>query len=146
MIPIPAHLSAITTPIKAHRNAVTLAVKCSRCGDTFFFLFESLPAAQEDAAVVKAVCCGCGAEYTLFDSRLHGYDAVISNHRDALPPPLAFRQLNLLAAPLSIHLENDAAPDEFPDEQERANAFDWITITGRFGRFRKKVLFDRETA
>ena len=146
MIPIPAHLSAITTPIKAHRNAVTLAVKCSRCGDTFFFLFESHPAAQEDAAVVKAVCCGCGAEYTLFDSRLHGYDAVISDHRDALPPLPAFRQLNLLAAPLSIHIENDAAPDEFPDEQEHANAFAWITITGRFGRFRKKVLFDRETA
>ena len=121
-------------------------MKCSRCGDTFFFLFESHPAAQEDAAVVKAVCCGCGAEYTLFDSRLHGYDAVISDHRDALPPLPAFRQLNLLAAPLSIHIENDAAPDEFPDEQERANAFAWITITGRFGRFRKKVLFDRETA
>ena len=94
----------------------------------------------------RRICCGCCAEYTLFDSRLHGYDAVISGHLDAPPPPLAFRQLNLLAAPLSIRLENDAAPDEFPDEQERANAFDWINITGRFGRFRKKVLFDRETA
>lgn len=103
-------------------------------------------------AVIRIRCAACGGEQVLFDSRIHGYEAV-TGERDpqvtAYEPH--FRPKGKTAVPLLCRVENDGTFDEFREntgadltEEQYTDAFDWITVYRTDGK--RVRIFDRETA
>ena len=104
--------------------------------------------------VVRCRCSSCGRSSVLFDSRLHGYDAVTAEApaegQDAV---LYFRQRTRNPVRLQVEIENDPDLETFRantdldfDEDQYAEAFSWITIRSVSPLGKKKVLFEYETA
>ena len=104
--------------------------------------------------VIKAVCCECQQEYILFDSRLHGYDGIVSDHsEEELEYSPHYRLKNQNALKVILVVENDTTLDTFVsntgvklNEQDYSNAYSWITIYGIDDSGKKKKLFEFETA
>ncbi|MBR0198979.1 MAG: hypothetical protein IJQ42_02280 [Oscillospiraceae bacterium] len=104
--------------------------------------------------VVRCRCSSCGRSSVLFDSRLHGYDAVTAEEPEAAQEDaLFFRQRTKNPVRLQIEIENDPDLDTFRantgldfDEEQYADAFSWITIRSVSPLGKKKVLFEYETA
>ncbi|MBQ6274886.1 MAG: hypothetical protein IJK63_11770 [Oscillospiraceae bacterium] len=105
-------------------------------------------------AVVRCRCPLCGETNTVFDSRLHGYDAVTSSD-----PPVPggeatyFRLRTKHPVRLQVEIENDPSLEAFNNnsglaftEQQYADAFTWIIIRGISSAGKKVKLFDCETA
>ena len=104
--------------------------------------------------VIKAICSECQQEYILFDSRLHGYDGIVSEHsEEELEYSPHYRLKNQNALKILLVVENDATLDTFVsntgielNEQDYSNAYSWIAIYGIDDSGKKKKLFDFETA
>lgn len=104
--------------------------------------------------VVRCRCSSCGRSSVLFDSRLHGYDAVTAEDPlEAQDDVLFFRQRTRKPVRLQIEIENDPDLESFRtntdldfDEEQYAEAFSWITIRIVFPLGKKKVLFEYESA
>lgn len=104
--------------------------------------------------VVRCRCSSCGRSSVLFDSRLHGYDAVTAEEpAEAQEDVLYFRQRTRKPVRLQVETENDPDLESFRantdldfDEEQYAEAFSWITIRSVSPLGKKKVLFEYETA
>ena len=104
--------------------------------------------------VVRCRCSSCGRSSVLFDSRLHGYDAVTAKEpAEAQDDVLYFRQRTRNPVRLHVEIENDPDLETFRantdldfDEDQYAEAFSWITIRSVSPLGKKKVLFEYETA
>ena len=103
----------------------------------------------------KAVCAVCGAEKVLFDSRFHGYDAVVSaTSVDAAEPSYRLRETrDRQPQRLYIQVENEASLEEFQEssgyscnEETYASAFSWFSLYAINSVGVKRRIFDCETA
>lgn len=97
--------------------------------------------------VIQCKCPQCGKEFTLFDSRYHGYDAVFNPpSQDTLQYLPQFRLLRR-----SCHLEASVTNDsvEYLDDnhfENYANGFDWINIFAVSEKGKRTTIFGWETA
>lgn len=104
------------------------------------------------ARIVKAVCTSCKREIILFDSRYHGYDAVVGNKQNLdKNRQYQYREMANQIMQLEIELLQDIPYDEFLDEfglelaENYSNAFSYITIYGLDEKGRRHRLFEEET-
>lgn len=105
-------------------------------------------------SVVKLICAGCQAEYVVFDSRIHGYDAKTTGTDDqTLSYTPHFRQKMKQSASFEIKIENDESYEAFIedtgldfDEDGYADAFSWLWIYATNESGKKKKVFEFETA
>ena len=90
----------------------------------------------------------------MFDSRLHGYDGIVSEHcEEELEYSPHYRLKNQNALKVILVVENDTTLDTFVsntgvklNEQDYSNAYSWIAIYGIDDSGKKKILFEFETA
>lgn len=108
--------------------------------------------------IVKVKCAACGKEYILFDSRFHGYDAMIperiSKYDDCTYTfaPVKWRQDTDGIATFTVRIQNDESLEDFienayeTDEETYSNSFGWIIIKAVNVKTKvNKVLIDLET-
>ena len=107
-----------------------------------------LPSAYRRA--VRGTCCACGRIHLIFDSALHGYDAVCGElaaaAEDAWQPP--WRELPLPEGTVAVEAElvRDVPEEELRglSPEECANAFGCIRLCSLDGQ--RRVLFEHESA
>ena len=104
--------------------------------------------------VVMIVCSSCGKEHTLFDSRVHGYDGMISEKQSAkLSYQPTFKKKCRTPVTIKVKIENDLTLEEFrgnsgldANEETYANGFGWIGIYVTNSDGKTKKIFEFETA
>ena len=104
--------------------------------------------------VVKIVCSSCGKEHTLFDSRVHGYDGMISENQSAkMGYQPTFKKKCRTPVAIRVKIENDPTLDAFrensgldADELTYSNGFGWIGIYVTNSDGKSKKIFEFETA
>lgn len=106
-----------------------------------------------NTTVIRAQCTDCKKALILFDSRYHGYDAVISqNTQDEKAYHPQFERTSPNASEILIRIRNDLSYNEYCETVEREkhadypNAFSRITIYRMGKNGRKHMAFDIETA
>lgn len=107
----------------------------------------------DELNVLKAECSVCGEMILLFDSRLHGYDAVTcSEYRSADYVP-QFKRKKKTAVRLEIRLENDLSFENFQEcagkkftADEYSEAFASITIVSVDENGKRGKVYEAETA
>ena len=106
-----------------------------------------------DVHVVKAACLHCRKEITLFDSRYHGYDAMVSGDAKANEYSPQFKARNAKRYHIEVRIESEASWEVSEDllncglsPELCSNAFHWIHIRGTDEKGKKEVLLDSETA
>ncbi len=131
-------------------------------GKTFFgihigkYYADDMPASDPSVTVAKVKCAECGKEYVLFDSRIHGYDAVANQSEgrrgtESLPQALHF-QWEQTPAEMQVSIDYAMSLSELSEEFEQTvgeedllNAFSGIEIFRIVGK-KKKRWFSEETA
>lgn len=106
----------------------------------------------------KIKCIACGREYVIFDSRIHGYDALIQQKRKNPHADIAtnFKPLKMRSNPDSVELimkiTNNLTYEELVEQigesvtpDAYSNAFSSISIYAQSGQ-RKETIFSTETA
>lgn len=104
--------------------------------------------------VIKSVCGKCNQERIIFDSRIHGYDGVMSEHSlYELEYRPQYKLKTKKSLKIQVTIENDNSLEDFVsntgisiDRQTYSNAYSWIVIHGIDDTGKKKKLFDIETA
>ena len=112
----------------------------------------------DSTEIVKVKCAKCGKEYVLFDSRFHGYDAIIPERESKYDSvvydfaPIVWKKDKDGLATFTIKIQNDDSLEDFienayeTDEETYSNSFGWITIKATNIKTKaKKVLLDMET-
>ena len=112
----------------------------------------------DSTEVVKVKCAVCGKEYILFDSRFHGYDAIIHERESKYDgvvydfAPIVWKKDKDGLATFTVKIQNDDSLKDFienayeTDEETYSNSFGWITIKAvNIKTKAKKVLLDMET-
>ena len=112
----------------------------------------------DSTEIVKVKCAKCGKEYVLFDSRFHGYDAIIPERESKYDSmvydfaPIIWKKDQDGLATVTVKIQNDDSLEEFienayeTDEETYSNSFGWITIKAQNVKTKaKKVLLDMET-
>ncbi|MGN1040007.1 MAG: hypothetical protein ACI4QL_01100 [Candidatus Fimimonas sp.] len=112
----------------------------------------------DETAIVKVKCAECGKEYVLFDSRFHGYNAVIAERESTYDgvtydfAPVSWAKDKEGVATISVRILNDDCLEDFfenayeTDEETYSNSFCWITIKAVNTKTKaKKTLIDMET-
>lgn len=90
-------------------------------------------------AAVQCRCPRCGTEFTLFDSRYHGYDAIVQPPgEDLLNYTPQFKLLRKKCC-LEVKVTYESAKDD-------SNAFDWINIFAISEKGKRATIFGWETA
>ena len=127
-------------------------------GTTFFgirvgkFYDENLPI-NEEPRVVKVKCYKCGNEFTIFDSRYYGYDAIIDREhiRPTVDEELVY-SWSKNQSEIKVEIYNDLDMQEFLEEfqpeytiEDYSNAFTNI-IVYQINKGKKKKAFEEETA
>ena len=108
--------------------------------------------------IIKVKCAVCGKEYILFDSRFHGYDALIPERESKYDgvtydfAPIAWKNDKDGIATITVKIQNDDTLEEFienayeTDEKTYSESFGWISIKAVNVKTKaKKVLLDSET-
>lgn len=122
-------------------------------------ILEKFEYKQLDATdIIKVKCAVCGKEYILFDSRFHGYNAIIperENTYDGMTydfTPIVWKNDKDGVAMFAIKIQNDDSLEEFienayeTDEETYSNSFGWISIKAvNIKTKEKKILLDLET-
>lgn len=125
-------------------------------GTTFFgirlgkFYYKDIPVYNK-RRIVKAKCYSCGAEMTIFDSCLHGYNSLIESEEhleitESAPQFCWTKDPKEIIVLVRNSLPYEEFIEEFDDNLEKySNAFESIEIyTLQNGRKRK--FFEEETA
>ena len=112
----------------------------------------------DSTEIVKVKCAECGKEYILFDSRFHGYDAIIPEREckyDGVVydfAPIVWKKDKDGLATFTVKIQNDDSLEDFienayeTDEETYSNSFGWITIKAvNIKTKAKKILLDMET-
>lgn len=102
--------------------------------------------------IIKVECGECGRQLVIYDSRYHGYDAIVTKNQFSTGcKKYQYRLLQKKSMEVEIKIRNDLTYDEFCEESEEnsikefSNAFSSIEIYGiKDGK--KKKYFERETA
>lgn len=109
-------------------------------------------------AVIKAKCSCCGREFTLFDSRFHGYDGKYCKENSKeeikyIPTMKQVRNKTNTPVQLSFKIESIETYEEFASEMEEnvsfedyTDAFSWIWIYSIGENGKKRIVFEMETA
>ena len=118
------------------------------------FAYKPLDATK----IVMVKCAVCGKEYVLFDSRFHGYDAVISERESKYDDleypfePVKWRGDKDGISTITVKIQSDDSLEDFvenaykTDGETYSNSFGWITIKAvNIKTKAKKVLLDMET-
>ena len=108
--------------------------------------------------IVKVKCAKCGKEYILFDSRFHGYDAIIPEREckyDGVVydfAPIIWKKDQDGLATFTVKIQNDDSLEDFienayeTDEETYSNSFGWIIIKAvNIKTKAKKTIIDIET-
>ena len=108
--------------------------------------------------IIKVKCAACGKEYILFDSRFHGYDAIIPERESKYDgvvydfAPIVWKKDKDGIATITVTIRNDDTLEEFienaykTDEETYSNSFGWITVKAVNAKTKaKKILLDMET-
>ena len=104
--------------------------------------------------VIKAKCLNCEKEHVIFDSRIHGYDAMTGEKdRKTMEYEPHFKLKCKEAVSLEVKIENDESLEEFKDntalnftEEQYSDAFGWIAVYRINSNGKKAKIFDSETA
>lgn len=106
----------------------------------------------ENVHIIKTKCADCGNEIVLFDSRYHGYNAVVGNISESKRDvQYEYSQLTNERCQAEIQIIHDIEYDEFIEEfgenlsTEYSSAFGYITIYAIDEKARKHRLFEEET-
>ena len=112
----------------------------------------------DSTEVVKVKCAVCGKEYILFDSRFHGYDAIIPEREckyDGVVydfAPIIWKKDQDGLATFTVKIQNDDSLEDFienayeTDEETYSNSFGWIIIKAvNIKTKAKKTIIDIET-
>lgn len=105
-------------------------------------------------AVLKIVCQECGAEYLVFDSRCHGYDAVTGDRtEEEMRYQPHFKPKCTHEVGIEIKVENDPSLEAFQEnsglmftEKQYSSAFSWVKVYAVKQDGKKRVILDCETA
>lgn len=122
-------------------------------------VLEKLVYKQLDSTeIIKVKCAECGKEYILFDSRFHGYDAIIPERESKYDSvvydfaPVVWKKDQDGIATFTVKIQNNNSLGDFienayqTDEETYSNSFGWITIKAvNIKSKAKKVLLDMET-
>ena len=123
-------------------------------------IVEKLESKSFDSTIIiKVKCATCGKEYILFDSRFHGYDAMIperNNNFDNIIydfKPIIWKKDTEGEATFTVSIQNDESLEEFvdnayeADEETYSNSFGWIKIKAKNIKTKaSKTIVDLETA
>lgn len=104
----------------------------------------------DNTEVIKIKCCSCGHEFTIFDSKLNGYDS-IENDEHSIKQEYEYQHVkaNKKVAKLNllISIGNDESLEKFIDSYSKkvdedfyANAYSWIVISGYDTENRNKLI------
>lgn len=103
--------------------------------------------------VVKAICSHCQREILLFDSRYHGYDAMISDNKEVKKYIPVFKQRGNIAYGIEVTIENEPSLQAFTEALNEhcsyafySNSFHCIRLSGLDRNGKKKLLYAFETA
>lgn len=106
-----------------------------------------------DFNILKAICSQCNQEITLFDSRFHGYDGMISTDTEAKEYIPHFKLINNKLYSIKIEIENENDLESFVEvtgeecsSEFYSNAFGWIRISGIDVNGKKTILLELEIA
>jgi len=120
-----------------------------------------LPSELARMDVIKIKCVKCGMSNIIFDSRLHGYTAVIDKQKYFSTEEIKFGQKKIKKSDndicgIEIEIIHDISIEEFNDDfdngimniEEYSNAFGDITIYARIRELNNKrvEIFSEETA
>ena len=136
-------------------------------GCTFFGIrvgkyYQEISDYVKDLCVVKAICPNCSKEFTLFDNREHGYDAltdILDEQQFGQIMPLAdeknlkFRNVcQGKEGTITIAIQNNLSPDDFYEtfgenasDEVYSIAFSWIKIIAIVDN-KKHIILDAETS
>ena len=105
---------------------------------------------------MQAACSQCGRMHTVFDNRVHGYDAVFCNENANLEDEPHYQKRmtrDHLPRKIEIITENDETMEMFRDntgiecdENTYSNAFGWIGAYAIDEKGKKTRILDWETA
>ena len=103
---------------------------------------------------IKAKCADCGKEHLLFDSRIHGYDGMMSEEtKETMEYEPHFRLKCKDVVSLVFKLENNASFEEFNEDcdlgftpEQYSNSFSWLMIYKIDEKGKKTKIIDLETA
>ncbi len=137
-----------TDPITKVRYLVTRNV--------FGKIFDKIPISEipdiKRTYIIKVECSECGKERIIYDSRHHGYNAIVTDkHFFGVNKEYQYKLMQKKAIEVEIKIRNDLTYDEYCEEVEEgftkefSNAFSSIEIYGiKDGK--KKKFFEEETA
>lgn len=126
-------------------------------GDEIVEKFENK--SFDSTVIIKVKCATCGKVYILFDSRFHGYDALIPERISEFDnihyefKPIVWKKDIVGEATFTVAIQNDESLEEFidsayeTDEETYSNSFGWIKIKAKNIKTKAtKTLVDLETA
>ena len=106
----------------------------------------------ERTHIIKVKCAKCDKEKIIYDSRYHGYSAIVNNKPFSSNNKVyRYKLLQKESVEVEIKIRNDLTYDEFCEEvdvsyiKEFSNAFSSIEIYG-IKEGKKKKYFEEETA
>lgn len=124
--------------------------------NTFGRIFDKIPVSEmqdiKRTYILKVECSECGSQSVIYDSRYHGYDAIVTKEQlSIVHKKYQYRLLQKKSMEVEIKIRNDLTYDEYCEEAEESsteefsNAFSSIEIYGiKDGK--KKKYFESETA
>ena len=123
--------------------------------NAFGRIFDKIPTSEiqdiRRTQIIKVECSECGRQLVIYDSRYHGYDAIVTKNQISTGcKKYQYRLLQKKSMEVEIKIRNDLTYDEFCEESEEnsikefSNAFSSIEIYGILDG-KKKKYFERET-
>ena len=127
------------------RNFFGKIVEKIECGN----IFE-----KKQRKIIKVICEKCGAEYTIFDNYIHGYDAIASQEIKPLDETELKKYEKKKYESLEVYVDiyQDISYEEFKEEfadmnyDKYLNSFSNIDIYGINFKNRKIAILAEETA
>ena len=142
------HIENYTDPITKSRYLVRRNI--------FGKISDKIPISElqdiKRTRIIKVECSECGTQRVIYDSRYHGYNALVTDkHFSSTNKTYRYKLLQKDPMEVEIKIRNDLTYDEYCEEvegnevNEFSNAFSCIEIYGiKDGK--KKKFFDEETA